>query len=91
MDTYIEFPSVHNTFTTEAYGVFEYGTYPRGTVLEGQERRSCLGEYKTLIEAQADHPGAIWANGSGYREIPIPVNPPEWFDPADAGESWDND
>ena len=25
------------------------------------------------------------------REVYIPQSPPEWFDPMDAGESWDGD
>jgi hypothetical protein len=30
-------------------------------------------------------------DGSAYRDIPIPRDPPEWFDPEVAGETWDND
>jgi hypothetical protein len=85
----IEFPSAGKTYRTEKYGVYRYGTYERGSVLEGQEKRSFLGEYDTLEEAKANHPDAEYSDGSQYREVFIPHTAPEWFDPADAGETWD--
>lgn len=92
MYTAIEFPAVGKTYHHEEYGVYRYDEYPRGSVLEGQERRTFLGRYDSLEEAKEHHPDAKWSGpGSGYREIYIPRTPPEWFDPADAGETWDED
>jgi hypothetical protein len=88
----IEFPAAGATYCHQEYGVYSYGEYPPGSVLEGQEKRSFLGSYPTLEEAQANHPGANWSGGGcGYREIPIPATAPSWFDEANAGERWDDD
>lgn len=87
----IEYPATGATYHREEYGVYRYDIYPRGSVLEGQERRSALGSYETLAEAQRLHPGAVWTGGSGYREVVTPQAPPPWFDPSMAGESWDGE
>jgi len=88
----IEYPATGETYSHDEFGVYRYSTYPRGSVLEGQEKRSALGTYPTLAEAQATHPDARWEGdgASGYREIPIPHTPPEDFDPEIAGEVWDD-
>lgn len=89
--TVIEYPATGETYSYNEYGVYRYSEYPRGSVLEGQERRSALGRYKTLEEAKREHPDAEWAgeeSGSQYREPHIPVDAPEWFDPEAAGEVW---
>jgi hypothetical protein len=92
----IEFPSAGATYPSpgqpDRYGVYKYDEYPRGSVLEGTERRSLLGQYDSLEEAQKEHPEAEWnGGGSGYREIVIPDTAPGWFDPAYAGERWSDD
>jgi hypothetical protein len=89
----IEYPAQGSTYHHDAYGVYAYGVYPRGSVLEGQERRSNLGTFDTLTEAQAAFPDADYygEGGTGFVDREIPVSAPEWFDPADAGESWDED
>ena len=88
----IEHPATGATYHhDDQYGVYAYDTYPRGSVLEGQERRRNLGLYDSLAEAQREHPGASWTEGTGFREIPLPESPPPWFDPAAAGESWAGD
>lgn len=89
-ERYIEYPSVHNTFTEDAYGVFEYGTYEDSSVLAGQEKRSCLGTYATLSEAQIDWPDVKYVEGSGYVDRPISRTPPEWFDESAIGERWND-
>lgn len=86
----IEFPATGATYSHDEYGVYRYGTYPRGSVLEGQERRSALGTYPTLEEARLNHPGAEWDGGSGYREVTVPRTPPADFRPEDIGEHWDD-
>ena len=62
----IEHPSEGATYSTDDYGVYEYGVYPRGSVLAGQERRTFLGSFETLAEAQAAFPHAEESPGQ-YR------------------------
>jgi hypothetical protein len=69
----IEFPSVHNTFTEQEYGVFEYSEYPRSSVLAGQERRAWLSGFATLAEAQAAYPDAT-ATGTGPQFAPVDLS-----------------
>ena len=88
----IEYPSAGATYSHDEYGVYEYGEYEPWSVLAGQEKRSFLDSFPTLKAAQAAYPDAQWSGeGSGYREITIPHDPPDWFDPDDAGEVWDDE
>ena len=82
-DLTIEFPSSGATYCRDEYGVYAYDEYPSGSVLEGQERRSFLGSYATLEEAQAAHPDAVPTEGCGYREPSLSHLPydPEYDDP----------
>jgi hypothetical protein len=89
-DLRIEFPSAGATYSRDLYGVYEYGVYGRGSVLEGREKRTLKGQFDTLDEAKQAFPDAIEA-GCGYREVVIPHTPPSWFDPDYAGERWDDD
>jgi len=69
IDKRIEYPSVGQTYVHMEYGVYKYDEYPSYSVLAGEERRSFLGSYPTLAEAQAAHPDAVWNdNGSHYVE-----------------------
>jgi hypothetical protein len=88
----IEYPATGAEYSHDEYGVYRYSEYPRGSVLEGQERRQSLGVYPTLAEAQATHPDARWEGdgASGYRDTPIPRTAPEWFREDDIGETWDD-
>jgi hypothetical protein len=85
-DSYIqiEYPCVGETYSEPEYGVYGYGTYPNSSVLAGQERRSFLNSFPTLEAAQAAYPSAQWAGEgiSGFREVFIPDEAPEWFDPS---------
>ena len=65
--TTIEFPARGATYCHQEFGVYEYGTYPRHSVLAGQTSRRFLGSYETLREAQSAHPGAKAAEGCGFR------------------------
>lgn len=87
----IEYPAAGATYSHDEYGVYRYSTYERGSVLEGQEKRSALGTYPTLEAAQAEHPDARYEGGSGYREVSVPHTPPDDFDPGYAGEVWDDE
>jgi hypothetical protein len=89
---FIEYPSSGATYYREDYGVYRYGTYERGSVLEGQEKRSFVESFATLAEARKAYPEARWdGGGSGYREVHVPETAPSWFDPAAAGEVWSED
>jgi hypothetical protein len=92
-DLIIEYPSAGATYSHDTYGVYGYSTYPDHSVLAGQQRRSFLRDFPTLEAAKAAYPDASWdgAGSSGYVEPHIPVSPPEWFDPANAGEAWGED
>jgi hypothetical protein len=91
--TVIEYPASGETYSHDEYGVYRYSTYEEGSVLAGQEKRTFLDGFETLEEAQAAYPEAEWSgdSGSGYREVYLPVSPPEWFDPSYAGERWEED
>lgn len=81
-DVRIEYPSRGATYCKEKFGVYEYGTYPRGSVLAGQQSRRFVGQFDTLAEAQAAHPEATY-NGdgaSGY-QAPYLNHLPEEGDP----------
>jgi hypothetical protein len=86
--TAIEYPSSGATYSRNEYGVYRYDEYPESSVLAGQERRSFLDSFPTLAEAKKAYPDAE-ESGCGYQQLEIPHTPPEWFDPANAGETWD--
>jgi hypothetical protein len=74
--------------TFEVYGHGEYGEF---SVLAGQYRRVFLAGYSTLEQAQADYPFAEVLGGlmpASWIAPRLPDSPPDWFDPSDAGESW---
>lgn len=87
----IEYPSVGKTYSRNEYGVYSYGTYEASSVLAGQERRSALGSFDSLEEAQLAYPGAEWVDGSLYHEVTVSQSAPDWFDPEAAGEVWSED
>ena len=55
----IEYPAAGETYNMDKFGVYEYGTYERGSVLAGRSRRVFLGAYDTLREAREEHPEAV--------------------------------
>jgi hypothetical protein len=58
-DRRIEYPASGATYTHDAFAVYEYSTYPRHSVLAGQQRRCFLGEFHTLADAVAAYPSAV--------------------------------
>jgi len=66
-DIRIEFPSSGATYCRNEYGVYEYSTYPRSSVLAGQQRRVFLDSFPTLAEAKAAYPSAEEAD-CGFQE-----------------------
>ena len=83
------------------FTVWTHGIYGNSSVLEGQYKRSFQGSYDSLVEAQRDHPDGELIDHSTRRSSlgcesladlsGLPLSPPAWFDPANAGESWDED
>ena len=71
--------------------VWRHGTYPSSSVLAGAEFRQYTEPYPTVAEAQAAYPEAKILEHSTRVPFTIPPSPPAWFDPADAGERWDED
>ena len=63
------------------YSVYEFGVYPRSSVLAGQTRKQFIDGFDTLEEAQAAYPDA----DVGYRDahnhfghLPDPDEPSSW-------------
>lgn len=68
-DIRIEFPSQGETYSRPEFGVYQYDTYPRGSVLAGQQRRIFLDSFKTEAEAIAAYPQATPGCGCGHISI----------------------
>ena len=83
------------------FAVYGHGVYPESSVLAGQSRRSHLDMFETLEDARREWPFAdvLGHNTRTFRmgdeslaELSgLPTTAPDWFDPDDAGESWDSD
>lgn len=69
--------------------VYEHGEYPETSVLAGQYRRAFIDEFDTVEEAAREYPEAdvIDYTTGGVRPS-LSTIAPDWFDPADAGETW---
>ena len=80
-DIRIEYPSRGATYRHDAYGVYRYDTYPRSSVLTGQQRRQFMDSFQTLEEAQKAFPGAELC-GCGFQEPYINhlSNGPDWIE-----------
>lgn len=80
---------------TGGFWIHAHGKYPESSVLAGQYQRVKCHWYETTEEAQAEYPQAT-VNDSPALPLEwiapsVPSCPPEGFDPADAGERWDED
>ena len=81
--------------------VVGHGTYESSSILAGQYKRSLIHAFDTAEEAKVAYPKAEVIEGStrpmrsGNESLAdlsgLPKCPPSDFDPADAGESWDED
>lgn len=67
-DIRIEFPARGKTYCHQKFGVYQYGEYPRSSVLAGQQSRQFLDTFDTLVEAKAAYPVAVETEGCGFRE-----------------------
>lgn len=50
----------------EGFTVYELGTYPRSSVLAGQQSRRWMDHFTTLEEAQKAYPKAHLIGGTSY-------------------------
>lgn len=72
--------------SNDTFTVYEISTYPRSSVLAGQQRRVWLGEFTSLEEAQKAYPDAQ-PSGCTYREAVLHHLPEE----GDLDSDWFND
>lgn len=76
----------------DTFTVYEIGTYPRHSVLAGQESRRFIDSYDSLEAAKAAHPTAEPIDGSTYREPALSHLPDDGYDdtawPDDPNDGW---
>ena len=68
--------------------VYGHGTYPNYSVLASQHRRTFLGSFPCLKEACEAYPDAEVGHANVLATVKASDCAPDWFDEADAGESW---
>lgn len=75
------------------WAVVGHGTYPSSSVLAGQYMFQRLGWYESVEEALKDWPMATLDDLPAVNHNPASLGPApaDWFDPAAAGERWDDD
>ena len=84
----------HTIRYDEQYGdwlVYQYGTYSRSSVLAGQWFDRMIDGFATKDEALRAYPKAEYCESFPIRSAVVPSTPWPGFDPADAGERWDED
>ncbi len=87
-------PAINEYTRDIEFVVYGHGEYEDSSVLAGQYRRVFLDRFATEEEAKAAYPFADQAEGLLPTSMIAPemsTCPPDWFDPADAGEAWDDD
>lgn len=85
----------YNQYTRETrFTVWKHDEYPEHSVLHGRPRRTAIDDFDTPEEAAAAYPDAdVLDYSTRYPDSTYDIGPhPEsWFDPAAAGERWDDD
>jgi hypothetical protein len=78
----------HGGFT-----VYEHGTYEETSVLAGMPSRTWRQAFDTIEETKEAYPEAQVSGSTkmDYAGVELPQSPPDWFDPANAGETWDEE
>ena len=71
--------------------VYEWGWYGKSSVLAGQQKKQYIDEFPTAEDAHLHYPTAEVCEGRGIIHNSLPRCAPDWFDPAAAGERWDDD
>ena len=92
--TELELVPEQDKYSGPCVWLWGYGTYERGSVLSGQHKEVRIECYDTVEKAKEDWPlvpvrddGTV---NSKFLSAPmLPSCPPNDFDPAYAGESWD--
>ena len=79
----------------DGYWLVAHGEYEESSVLAGQPSRTLTCWYATKAEATVNNPEAevldhITGDPFG-NPTPLPIHPPDWFDPLFAGEVWHED
>ena len=57
------------TYREEGFTIYKISTYPRTSVLAGQECRAWLANFPTLAEAMRAYPEAEQIAGTTYRDV----------------------
>ena len=88
-------PGAGETYNSGAPTLYFYGTYPESSVNAGMEKRVWVESFDSQDEADAFVEEAIergvaidTSDSSGYVKQELPMSPPDWFDPSNAGENW---
>jgi len=68
--------------------VWGFGTYPRWSVLAGQDMQKRIEGFDSLEEAKAVYPMLPVVDGKPMRVAASSDVAPDWFDPMAAGEEW---
>lgn len=65
-DVVIEYPTEGETYLFDSFGVYRYDTFPKGSVFEGEERRTYLGRFNTAAEAMKEFPTAKLSDSAKF-------------------------
>jgi len=80
-----------NKWEEDKVEVIEHGVYPEHSVLAGQARRAYRGTFDTVKDALSEFPDAEVLEHNTLATASVPQVAPDWFDPADAGERWEEE
>lgn len=77
-------PTQGATYSRNSFSVYELSTYPRSSVLAGQQRRVWLDEFDTIENALMAYPDAVVRCGSSYQapslnHLPDDEDGGSWF------------
>lgn len=95
----------HDIHGEDKYAIYGYGVYPDSSILAGQFRKVFIEWCDDLEHAErrsetlngfskqtAECPSTHRDDAEALSELSgLPKFPPDWFDPSDAGERWDDD
>ena len=81
-------PFFNHLGVKEGYKAVKHGIYEQDSVLEGQPRYQVI-DFGSLEELKKKYPDADVVEHSTKPDVRVSTSPPRDFDPADAGERWD--
>ena len=101
IDSYTIEPEFARDGSSDGFWVWGHGEYEFWSVLSGQYARVRIAHFDTVAEAKSAYPQAevldhnttpFRSGGESLGELSgLPDCPPDWFDPANAGECWHED